>query len=583
MPPGLAIGVAALFNTCIDSFKIIFAAQDFARDFEILDTRFQQQRLRLLLWGQSVGIVTRQGAKARPYLRELDADHIKPTILRSLGSINSLLEQFNVLERRYGLKDHTTAGLINVSGSRVAAFREMVKRNQSQKGPKALAKWAVFDAEQMRDAIEQLRSLIDGLVHITNELKDALEPDQGMSALFLCMANLSGSVNIMSQVRAVSAPSQQLLALDLHMSAETFHTAQELIDSIDTFITAPYTTDQSGTFFTTEEITSMSPAQSNSNNHDGIPAPSLASFTFSMPVRPARRDHNTMPSRDNVCPSTEHTYAKHFPTDQSIFITHQDEVVDGDMKLEMCIHLPALTTFLYLRLFYLTIKSLRERKFSFRRHGWTGREICRSGLSRGPDHKAARKEHHSSTSLFSRKLDRFQERTKTSYGSMQQLARNSVQSFRNSRRSFSSSRGSASSLSSTFSASSLEPYDDKEDIIERVEEVVAEQTSRKIIQLDFTNYARVVLQRSGRARAKRYTFSYWGHNYQWKRRIYLRQKPVSECYGHSFYLYREDLNDAIAQIEPILDAVVVNIGWVPPCELRFTDSKLLRGNHELSE
>lgn len=49
---GLGVGIVALFNTCVDGFKIVFAAQSFARDFEILNTAFDQQRLRFILWGK---------------------------------------------------------------------------------------------------------------------------------------------------------------------------------------------------------------------------------------------------------------------------------------------------------------------------------------------------------------------------------------------------------------------------------------------------------------------------------------------------------------------------------------------------
>ncbi|KAF2250055.1 hypothetical protein BU26DRAFT_424941, partial [Trematosphaeria pertusa] len=101
---GLAVGVAALFQTCIESFKIVFAAQDFAKDFEVLNASFQQQRLRLLLWGEGVGLISRLGTKKRPYFQELDADHVRPTILKSLESIQYLLQQFKAYESKYGLR-----------------------------------------------------------------------------------------------------------------------------------------------------------------------------------------------------------------------------------------------------------------------------------------------------------------------------------------------------------------------------------------------------------------------------------------------------------------------------------------------
>ncbi|KAF2185340.1 hypothetical protein K469DRAFT_442349, partial [Zopfia rhizophila CBS 207.26] len=101
---GLAIGVAALFETCVESFKIVFAAQDFAKDFELLNASFQQQRLRLFLWGESVGLISRAGISRRSYYQELDEEHVKTTILRSLQSIQYLLQQFKVYESRYGPK-----------------------------------------------------------------------------------------------------------------------------------------------------------------------------------------------------------------------------------------------------------------------------------------------------------------------------------------------------------------------------------------------------------------------------------------------------------------------------------------------
>lgn len=56
-----AVSVAALFTSCIDCFNIVVAAKDFGRDYELLCTALSIQKLRLFLWGESVGLASRQG------------------------------------------------------------------------------------------------------------------------------------------------------------------------------------------------------------------------------------------------------------------------------------------------------------------------------------------------------------------------------------------------------------------------------------------------------------------------------------------------------------------------------------------
>lgn len=57
-----AIGLTALFTTCIDAFNIVITAPDFGYDYEVLCADLALQRLRLCLWGEAVGLVTRDSA-----------------------------------------------------------------------------------------------------------------------------------------------------------------------------------------------------------------------------------------------------------------------------------------------------------------------------------------------------------------------------------------------------------------------------------------------------------------------------------------------------------------------------------------
>lgn len=190
----LAIGIAALFNTCVEGFKIISAAQGFAKDFEILSASFQQQRLRFLLWGESVGLVSHDNTVARPYLQNLDAEHIRPTILGSLSSVQHLLQCFEKYACRYRSKVDATFPLVNISSRTTLEdrFAILAKRNQKQKSFKAITRWAVFDAEAMKETVQKLRDLIDGLVEISNQLNTL----QRNSAYTAAIPSPASTVNV---------------------------------------------------------------------------------------------------------------------------------------------------------------------------------------------------------------------------------------------------------------------------------------------------------------------------------------------------------------------------------------------------
>ena len=65
------VSIAALFTTCIDCFNIVAAAKDFGHDYELLCTALAIQKLRLLLWGESVGLASRNGRQSHSYAETL--------------------------------------------------------------------------------------------------------------------------------------------------------------------------------------------------------------------------------------------------------------------------------------------------------------------------------------------------------------------------------------------------------------------------------------------------------------------------------------------------------------------------------
>jgi hypothetical protein len=210
----VALGMAALFDTCIEGFKIVFAAQDFAEDFEVLRTRSWQQRLQFLLWSESVGLVPRYTSTPRPYLEELNNEYIRATVLKSLGSIRYLFQQFKVYESRYSLKNDATLSLVNISGPREmnSRFVAQTRRNQKQKSLKAVIRLAVFDSQKVKDTIEQLNNLVDGLVDATDQLTQLRTVARSAGNRYSGLASMTSGIHIVEPMNAraieiVSTPS----------------------------------------------------------------------------------------------------------------------------------------------------------------------------------------------------------------------------------------------------------------------------------------------------------------------------------------------------------------------------------------
>lgn len=175
---GLTVGtvsLAGLFNTCIEAFSYLKAAQSLERDLQILLVKLDIQKARLLSWGNSVGITQA--------LKEGDngiwEDEQKRQIIKStLESIHILLTDSQQLRDRYALCELPQSSNIvafgrvePVSSTSMTIFRRsynrlcnrIVKTNGQVPVPNRII-WAIQDREKFGDLVGHLRDLIDGLV-----------------------------------------------------------------------------------------------------------------------------------------------------------------------------------------------------------------------------------------------------------------------------------------------------------------------------------------------------------------------------------------------------------------------------------
>lgn len=170
-----SVSVAALFKTCIECYSLVVAAQDFGQDYELLCTELSLQKVRFFLWGESVGLASRESdGKPRPN-PGLDDSHIQPTVVRTLNAIKHLLSETQEFDERYGYKTEDTSsgsesrGLSIFKGT-FDQFKNQTQRNQKQKSIKTVTRWAIFDAEHFEVKITRLRQFVDGLESITVSL-----------------------------------------------------------------------------------------------------------------------------------------------------------------------------------------------------------------------------------------------------------------------------------------------------------------------------------------------------------------------------------------------------------------------------
>jgi len=153
----------------------VVAARDFGRDYELLCTELSLQKLRFLLWGESVGLASREPqGQSRPN-PGLDDPYIQPTVIRTLNAIKNLLSETQEFDERYGYKtEDASSGSISrglsIFRGTFDQFKIQTRRNQKQKSVTTLTRWAIFDAEHFEVKITRLRSFNDGLESITTSL-----------------------------------------------------------------------------------------------------------------------------------------------------------------------------------------------------------------------------------------------------------------------------------------------------------------------------------------------------------------------------------------------------------------------------
>lgn len=265
----------------------------------------------------------------------------------------------------------------------------------------------------------------------------------------------------------------------------------------------------------------------------------------------------------DAIPSTPPEFAALFPSSRRLLIRHDDATVDGNMNLRVDTKLSASGGRTRdVILFHLRMHDLKNRRFSLRRYcRESGREVCHS--SRKYTQTAVDKRPGFQRSL-SNALSTLRIRSESTMPTLSSLKR----------------RDSG--------------YDSMGDDDEDFELPKSHATSRmstnmpiptNTTQLEFSNYAHVEVKRRGAKSSKRYCYSYWGKDYQWRREV----RKDGDFKEVSYHLVDAVTSKSIANIfpEPMTRTEAAEEdakgGWVPPCSMWIQDPTVFSGLTDVAE
>ncbi|KAK8051509.1 hypothetical protein PG993_002894 [Apiospora rasikravindrae] len=186
---GLAVGIAGLaglFSACIDCFELVQRGRYLGKDYDLLETKFNNQWRRLTAWGRACGFTSNEGQDKQIF----QDDGVRSCVESTLLQLLILFQDGDQLNRRYGLTKAvltepgsaallasadwtaTRRAALSMLGRRLRELKDRVAPSSTPTGYgiSKRAKWAVQDKEKFADLIQHMRDLIEDLEGMTSPL-----------------------------------------------------------------------------------------------------------------------------------------------------------------------------------------------------------------------------------------------------------------------------------------------------------------------------------------------------------------------------------------------------------------------------
>lgn len=182
---GLAIGIAALWESCVQVFEVVNFSRQYGMDYEILSIKLEVERVRLLSWGHAVGLDDDPGSTDA----RLTKTEVHRAVVRLLGCIQHVFEDSERLQNTYGLRpslvtperEFTTAEDNQPSQSQLILggvfrrayenLRRVARERQRNTHMIRISKWAVNDRKKFMELVAEVRGFNDSLESLLPDVK----------------------------------------------------------------------------------------------------------------------------------------------------------------------------------------------------------------------------------------------------------------------------------------------------------------------------------------------------------------------------------------------------------------------------
>lgn len=179
---GLLLGVAALWETCVQIYDAVDSARHYGLEYELLTIKFEVERVRLVCWGDAVGLGGMRRSAAGEHQPPPDArfsrEEIRNAVYAILGCIQHCFDNVDGLHDQYGLQPSNLItpqaegelalgqqqrDLTRVFKRAYACIRRMAQERQASTTIKGKTMWAVRDRKRFTVFITELRGFNDSL------------------------------------------------------------------------------------------------------------------------------------------------------------------------------------------------------------------------------------------------------------------------------------------------------------------------------------------------------------------------------------------------------------------------------------
>jgi Ras family protein A len=181
-----AVGLTGLFTACVDCYQLVRRGAALDKDYKIIETKFNNQELRLSTWGRACGLLDADGYDAR-----LNEPALRARITATLECIKELFDDEKELKKRFGLKSCGVSAVLPVVGRNTLAIRSsgtssaeptLPRRRASfffwKKQQRSMsrfwdgARWAISDREKFSELVQHLKDFNDDLEAMTRPLAE---------------------------------------------------------------------------------------------------------------------------------------------------------------------------------------------------------------------------------------------------------------------------------------------------------------------------------------------------------------------------------------------------------------------------